>query len=270
MYRHINGHQAWVQHDGDTGPPILFIMGFGISGDGWQLQVEGLSPDHRVAWYDVRGLGRSKPGDGRLHLATLAEDAVGILDALGWEAAHVVGISMGGMIAQTVALDHPDRVLSLTLITTHAGGGLRATLPTLRGLSAFTASNLSRGLGRHLALGLLLFPLRHWATLPLNTTQLRSLGGRAPAWVRMRHLQAIRSFDARRRLSELADLPVLLVRAGADILIPPHHTDKLLAYLPHAHLLDLPSHGHGSIITAHDAINQAIRTFIQDTSRPQA
>ena len=75
MYRHINGHQAWVQHNGDAGPPILFIMGFGISGDGWQLQVEGLSPDHRVAWYDVRGLGRSNPGYGRLHLAGIDCDA---------------------------------------------------------------------------------------------------------------------------------------------------------------------------------------------------
>src|SRR5690606_19973287 len=142
---------------GDGGPPVLLVMGFGMTGAAWGPVVERLSGDHRVCWYDVRGLAQSTPGRLDRHtLPDLADDAAALLDHLGRDAAHVAGISMGGMIAQHLALRHRPRVRSLTLIATHACG--RASLPGFKALRYFVEANVTRGEARLHAMRGLLFP----------------------------------------------------------------------------------------------------------------
>src|SRR5829696_8720248 len=119
-----NGVDLCVQTFGDRAdPPILLIMGGASSMDWWEDGFcERLAAGSRfVIRYDHRDTGRSvsyEPGAAPYSLRDLAEDAVGLLDAFGLESAHLVGMSMGGWIGQLVALDHPDRVASLTLIST--------------------------------------------------------------------------------------------------------------------------------------------------------
>ena len=114
------GVDLCVQTFGDRAdPPILLIMGGASSMDWWEDGFcERLMAGSRfVIRYDHRDTGRSvsyEPGAAPYSLRDLAEDAVGLLDALGLESAHLVGMSMGGWIGQLVALDHPDRVASLT------------------------------------------------------------------------------------------------------------------------------------------------------------
>src|SRR3712207_602173 len=119
-----NGIDLCVQTFGDRAdPPILLIMGGASSMDWWEDGFcERLMVGSRfVIRYDHRDTGRSvsyELGAVPYSLRDLAEDALGLLDALGLESAHLVGMSMGGWIGQLVALDHPDRVASLTLIST--------------------------------------------------------------------------------------------------------------------------------------------------------
>jgi pimeloyl-ACP methyl ester carboxylesterase len=119
-----NGADLCVQTFGDRAdPPILLIAGAACSMDWWEEGFcERLAAGSRfVVRYDHRDTGRSvsyEPGDPPYSLRDLAEDAVGVLAALGLECAHLVGMSMGGWIGQLVALDHLDRVASLTLIST--------------------------------------------------------------------------------------------------------------------------------------------------------
>src|SRR4051794_30508626 len=119
-----NGVDLCVETIGDPShPAILLIMGSGASMDWWEDEFcERLAAGSRfVIRYDHRDTGRSisyEPGAAQYTVNDLASDAVGLLDALGLAAAHIVGMSMGGAIAQLVALDHPDRVASLTLIST--------------------------------------------------------------------------------------------------------------------------------------------------------
>src|SRR5688572_19923471 len=89
--------------------PVLLIMGLGASSRLWFRLLPWLTREDRVIVFDNRGTGRSAPVRGRLTMGGLAEDAVTVLDAAGIERAHVVGASMGGMIAQHVARDHRDR-----------------------------------------------------------------------------------------------------------------------------------------------------------------
>ena len=112
---------AYTIH-GTSGPPVLLVMGLGMRGVVWRPQVEVLERDHRLLTFDNRGIGESDDAPGPWRIPDMAEDALRVLDAARFSSAHVVGVSMGGMIAQELALRAPRRVRSLTLIVTPPPG----------------------------------------------------------------------------------------------------------------------------------------------------
>src|SRR3984957_5065102 len=106
-----------------SGPPLLLIMGMSGTSLHWgEPFLELLREDFEVIAYDHRGVGISTHIDGEVTIEQMAEDAAGLLAALEIDSAHVLGISMGGMIAQELALAHPERVRTLTLGCTYCGG----------------------------------------------------------------------------------------------------------------------------------------------------
>lgn len=130
-----NGVALCTEAFGDPGdPPILLVMGMSASMLWWEEEFcRRLAAERRfVVRYDHRDTGRSvtyPPGDPDYAVSDLVADAAGVLDAYGLAAAHVVGLSMGGAIAQLLALDHPARVLSLVLITTSSALPSKRELP---------------------------------------------------------------------------------------------------------------------------------------------
>ena len=98
-----------------SGDPLLCIMGFATDLTGWLMQTPEFAKSYRTIVFDNRGVGRSAKPPGPYTIHEMADDAVGILEALDVERAHVLGLSMGGMIAQEVALRHPQRVRGLVL-----------------------------------------------------------------------------------------------------------------------------------------------------------
>ncbi len=111
-----------------TGDPVLLIHGLGLSGGAWWRTVDALAPRMRVITFDHRGIGQSASLTYAYTTEAMADDAVSILDALEIERLHVYGFSLGGMVAQQIALRHPERVQALVLGGTHSGGR-RASLP---------------------------------------------------------------------------------------------------------------------------------------------
>lgn len=106
-----------------AGPPLLLIMGMSGTSLYWEERfLEPLRREFEVIVYDHRGVGASSRLEGPLTIAQMADDAAGLLDALELDAAHVLGISMGGMVAQELALARPERVRTLTLGCTYCGG----------------------------------------------------------------------------------------------------------------------------------------------------
>jgi pimeloyl-ACP methyl ester carboxylesterase len=119
MGEHIraDGLDMWVERRG-TGPDVLLIAGLGDPAEAWQFQLEALADRYRLTAFDNRGAGRTPLPAEPFSVATMADDAAALLDALEIRAAHVAGFSGGSAIAQELALQHPGLVRSLVLDST--------------------------------------------------------------------------------------------------------------------------------------------------------
>lgn len=252
--------------EGTTGQRILLVMGFGMRGALWAPQIQGLRSDHRVAYFDHRGIGESPRGDKRFwDMSDMAEDALSVADALGWDTFHLVGVSMGGMVSQELAIRHTDRLKSLTLIATHEGGPDRLRWrPTNRGIRHFLGAQTNRGIERAKHIQNLLYSESYLDSCDLDALASRIAEQAKPASRRtlLSQVVAILRHDTSERLSSLK-LPTLIVRPGADLLISPRAGDRLLRRLPHATLLRLDDAGHGAVFSRAEEINDAIRTHVK-------
>ncbi|MBK9072455.1 MAG: alpha/beta fold hydrolase [Myxococcales bacterium] len=244
---------------GEDGPPVLLIMGLGMRGVVWEAQINDLSRDHRVVWFDNRGIGASEHAPTRYSVAHAADDAVRVLDTLGWDHAHVVGVSFGGMIAQELALRHHERLRSLVLIATHAGGPM-GMVPTARGLRLFLRAHLG---DRQRAMMSLLYPQEFVDSIDREALMARMAvqANQQPRQSVMRQLYAAARHDTRRRLARIA-APTLVMKPTQDILVRPMHSDRLATGIPGAKLHELQGGGHGAIFQCQAEVNAAIRAHV--------
>jgi pimeloyl-ACP methyl ester carboxylesterase len=249
--------------DGDApGEPVLMIMGLGASSRLWYRLLPWIARRHRVILFDNRGTGTSAPVRSRLTMSGLARDAVDVLDAAGEQSAHVVGASMGGMIAQQVALDHPERVRSLVLACTTAGGP--SGLPPWRLMATVALRPL---LGARRTFPLVAPVLYAAATLDGNPARVqedlkrRMADATSPLTV-YAQLAAIALHDTRNRLGELA-VPTLVVHGLEDGLVPPRRAHELAELIPGSRLELVPSCGHLLTTDAEEQTAAAILVHLE-------
>ncbi len=261
-YVDVPGAQLFYEVEGSTGAPVLLIMGFGVPGRMWKAQVRALAPHHQVAWFDNHAAsdGPSLPRPTTIH--NMAAQAIAVLDVLGWDTAHIVGVSMGGMIAQELALGFRARLRSLTLIATHAGG-LTRLLPQPKALKLFASAFLGPKRKRAHALQQLVFPEEWLDANNVDKARLRDALDRkvahsTPLSSRVSHLTAIVRHRAGPRLHELSGLPTLVIKPARDVLIDPKESDRLADLIPGAKLLVLPDAGHGLLHQCADEVSGAL------------
>ena len=251
---------------GTVGEPVLLVMGFGMRGEIWRPQIDGLSKQHRVAWFDHRGIGQSAVGDNPVwSMKTMAKDAMHVLNELGWDKCHLVGVSMGGMIAQEMALEHGHRFKSLSLLVTHPGGGLTSKWPGRVGFQSFLRAFLSRGRSRIAALEKLLYPdefLRTTDRKELHRRMHLRLSRPARKATLLAQLAAVVRHDTRHRLQHLT-VPTLILKASLDILVPPKCSDQLKSLIPKATMFELVDAGHGLIFQKADVVNDLLSAHFE-------
>ncbi|MEV2274436.1 alpha/beta fold hydrolase [Nocardiopsis sp. NPDC049922] len=258
----INGVELCVETFGDpAAPALLLIGGAEASMDWWDDPFcERLAAGGRhVIRYDTRDTGRSTtfpPGEPPYGSDALLADAVGLLDGLGIAAAHIVGMSMGGGIAQHLAVHHPDRVDSLTLIATSPGGPGGPDHAGLPPMSEELAERFAEGgdeapdwSDREAVIAYYTDGERTFAgTIPVDEERVRRVVGRA--WDRspalasaQNHWQLDGGTSVRTRLGEIT-APTLVLHGTADPLLPYGHGEALAREIPGARLVPLKGMGH--------------------------
>jgi pimeloyl-ACP methyl ester carboxylesterase len=240
----VAGRQLHYVREGE-GEPLLLIQGLSGNHLHWGDDFLGLlHPHFDVIAYDHRGIGHSDPAGGPFTIADLADDAAGLLDALGVESAHVMGISMGGMTAQEVALRHPDRVRTLTLGCTYAGGVD----------SAMTEPAVIQRLGELFMTGRVEEALRYgfevnvspeFAQEPAHFELVKEIAGRLPSTldVLMLQVQAVAGHDTSERLGEI-EAPTLVIHGTLDQMLPVSNAHAIAARIPGSRLEILEGVGH--------------------------
>jgi 3-oxoadipate enol-lactonase len=240
----VNGFELFHLRRG-TGEPLLLIQGMSGTHASWgEPLLSDLERSFDLVAYDHRGIGRSAPEREPFSIADLADDAAGLLDALGWDTAHVLGISMGGMVAQELALRHPGRVRTLTLGCTYCGGpqGLLTEGAVIQRLAAAMTSgdtelairtsydvNVSAGFAADAS---------NYAPFHTMATSVP-----APVPVILLQMQAVAGHDTSARLPSLA-VPTLVVHGDEDQMLPVANGRQIASLIPGARLEELAGVGH--------------------------
>ena len=254
-----------------SGPPVLFIQGVGVHGAGWQPQTSVLARKFSCLTFDNRGMGQSQPYTGKLTLEQMASDAQAMLDAQGWDSAHVVGHSMGGLIAQALALNIPTRVRSLSLLCTFPNGK-NATQLTARMLWLGLRTHIgTRRMRRHAFLEMVLPPQMltqidqdAWAE-KLAPLFGHDLADQPP--IVMKQLSAMSAYDATPRLKELGHIPTLVVSAEFDPIARPQFGRDIAAGIPNAQYVELTNSSHGVPIHDPERVNTLLMEHLEMAER---
>jgi pimeloyl-ACP methyl ester carboxylesterase len=243
------------------GEPLLMIMGFVSDSRMWILQTPAFSPHYKCITFDNRGVGMSSRPPGPYTMEQMAGDALAVMDDAGIERAHVLGVSMGGAIAQNLALKAPERVKSLTLAVTWCHRN--PWLDRLSDIGRHFASMGHDEFGR----GVLLFLFS--PAFVINNPEMIAmieqmvLEFEPPPETFVNQLAAVVDHDVREQLATLT-LPALVVSARRDIMVPPELGEIVATSIPGARF-ELLDGGHA--VNAENAaeFNRVILEFLQAT-----
>ena len=259
----VQGNGRTYYESTGEGDPMILIRGLSSNADHWYAQVPDLSKHYRVITFDNRGIGRSSDPGGTFTIRDMAADVAALMDALGIERAHVMGLSMGGMIAQELAIQHPQRVKGLILAVTHCGGKqqVKATDEVMETIQRMTIDDSMEA--RIKAAAVFFAP----QTLSENIAVIQeyatvSMKHPAGGEILQRQLNAIQGHDAFDRL-HLIQAPTLVLTGAQDVLIPPENSKILADHIPNAEYIVIKGGGHQILIEQPEACNRAMIDFLQ-------
>jgi pimeloyl-ACP methyl ester carboxylesterase len=269
----VNSIELYYEEHG-RGDPLLLIMGLAADSTAWMFQVPAFAERYRTLVFDNRGVGRSSKPPGPYTIHEMADDAAGLLDVLGIARAHVVGVSMGGMIAQELVLRHPERVRGLVLACTFPEPDAEAERVRAFSVSRFggqvTASGETR-IDVSAIDPLMLF--QHLLPRVFNQSfidrdlakLLQIFGGALQFGFSMEailgQVEAVMGHRATDRLHHI-QAPTLVITGDADLLVSPANSDILAQNIPGAKLVKVPGGSHGFNFETPDVFNREVLDFL--------
>jgi pimeloyl-ACP methyl ester carboxylesterase len=227
-----------------SGEPLLLIMGMAGHLGLWREDfLAELERSYDIVAYDQRGIGDSTDVPGPFTIGELADDAAAVLDAVGWESAHVFGISMGGMVAQELVLNHPERVRRLVLGCTYCGGPRTNPMAPgpMRMMTAMNSGNIEAALRAGFEANL----SPTWAADDDHWRDFQdiALAARVPVPVVLRQAQAAFVHDTSTRLPAIT-APTLVMAGTVDEMVLYANNEVIASLIPGARLHSLPDVGH--------------------------
>ena len=260
MHIDINGARLWV-HEQGQGPPVLLIGGLSDPAEAWQEQIDAFASRYRVIAPDNRGAGRSPlPSDG-VSIQAMAEDAAALLRALGVESAHVAGFSMGGAVAQELALRNPELVRSLVL----NGTWTRPDAYLRRMFDAWITSARDASSARELLEAFFLWvysPRAHadgTVERYIEETLVNPLAQTPEAFFAT--ARACRDWPGAAGLLAAVEAPALVIVGDQDINCPPRHAREIASLLPKADLVVMPGEAHQPFQESPETWNEIVSGF---------
>ncbi len=261
----VNDIELYYEAFGGEGTPLVLISGLGYPLWQWHLMVPYLEKHFQVITPDNRGVGQSDKPAGPYTASMLAKDTVGLLDALGIDKAMVMGHSMGGFVAQAMALEYPERISKLILASTNFGGPRHVpvtpeAMAILSDVKSDPLTRLRNGIIVSTAPGFaerqpeLIQKWLEWrAANPLDMA-----GYQAQMGIGLALMPEAAAFE--NKLPNVA-APTLIIFGAHDKVVPPANADLLAAKLPDAKIVILPEAGHFFPLESPEAASQAVIDF---------
>ncbi len=261
------GSMPFIQNQGakiywdeqGAGDPLLLIMGLAYPSDMWYRTRPVLSKKFRTIVIDNRGVGRSDMPAGPYPIALMASDALAVMDAAGVESAHVYGISMGGMIAQELTLQHPQRVRSLVLGCTASGGATAVQADPEVAKVIMARGSMTPEQAAEAAVPFIYDVSTPRAKIDEDINVRRPWFARPEAYIAQ--LQGILAWEAYSRLAGI-HVPTLVIHGENDRLVPAGNGKLIAERIPGAKLVMLANASHIFPTDQTEASHRAILEFL--------
>jgi len=260
--RKVNDIEIFYEIHGD-GNPVVLIMGLRRNTEWWYCQIPTLSKHFKVLAFDNRGAGRTEKPKLDYSIRLFADDTAGLIESLGMKKAHILGLSMGGYIAQELAINYPHIVKSLILACTGPGGE-RAVLMSSERLKKFTAND---GLPPEQILRKdmdIYFSDKFITEHPEKISEFIEISLRyyQPPDAFERQFAACLKHDTFKHLKHIT-MPTLIMSGDDDPLVPPENSQILKELIPHAELILFPGKRHCFFIEEPEKFNQTVTSFLR-------
>ncbi len=262
-----NGQRLYYEIHGE-GEPLLCIMGLSADTLAWTLQVPAWSQQYRTIVFDNRDVGQSSHATAEYEITDMAADALALADTLGLERFHLLGLSMGGAIAQELALAAPERVLTLTLCVSFGGGGAWARAQGIAWSKRVGAMSREDRVEELLLLCLSEATYENADQVDFLRQVMLTNPHPQPVEAFVRQLLATSRHEARERLGALT-MPVHVIGAERDVLLPVWKSRELAELIPGARLTVLEGAAHGVNLEHAEQFNAAVLDFLAAAAAPR-
>lgn len=253
--------ELFYEEDGH-GEPIVWIHGLGIDHRVWGLQMPLFTQHFRCLTFDNRDAGRSDRSPGSYTIKTMADDVIGLMDVLAIEKARIVGLSMGGAIAQELAIVYPDRITRLVLVSTYTSADRRGA-DVLNSFALMRARFSREEYAR--ATSPWVFTYRDYLApglVDLATARFMEDPYFLPADVYTRQVEAALSHFSEDRLCRITT-PTLIVAGDDDLLTPLRFARTLHEHISGATLTVIQGGGHALLLTHAEEFNRLVLSFLK-------
>lgn len=284
----VNNINIYYEMHG-KGEPLLLVEGLGYSSWMWFKQIPDFSREYKVIVLDNRGVGDTDKPDMEYTMEMMADDAAGVLKALGIESAHVLGVSMGGFIAQEMAINYPDMVKSLALVSTSFSGrdimhrgssslfgtfaGLWELMPAMLEFSGKANTPMANSFGltpeKKIRYGLsLAFTPEYFNNHNEEVDRIVEwrFANPQPLYAWKRQLIAGMKFDATDRVYQII-APTLVVTGSEDRVVPPESSKRLAEKIPNSRFVEVQGTGHLPFIEQAEEFNKMVLSFLKEVTK---
>lgn len=255
-------------HGQESSPPLLLLEGWSYDSWMWFRQLPDLSKSYKCIVIDNRGVGKSAKPDYPYEMNMFAKDAIEVLDHLHIQKAHILGISMGGYIAQEIGLTYPDRVLSLILASTSFGGPNAPVTSKETLAKMMTVPSETISTEEAYAIRMSVVASKDW--LQENKKLLEQITkwreeNPQPNEARLNQANAANIFNVEDKIGSI-QIPTLIIHGDSDVVVPTRNAELLHKKIPNSKLVLIKDGQHWSFIQYYEQFNKAVIDFLQNLS----